>query len=104
MAISKSLRFRILNRDNFTCSYCGRRAPDVRLEVDHVHPRSKGGSDHPSNLKTACFDCNRGKGKHSLSQEAKEFTGDALAAIASMFDELEDAMSAFDDASHLLRG
>ena len=33
----------------------------VKLEVDHVHPRSKGGSDSEDNLVTACFDCNQGK-------------------------------------------
>ena len=35
---------------------------DVELEVDHVIPISRGGTDDISNLKTACFKCNRGKG------------------------------------------
>ena len=61
MALSKSQRFDIFRRDGFTCGYCGRRPPDVVLEVDHVQPRSKGGSDDSLNLITACFDCNRGK-------------------------------------------
>lgn len=61
MSISKTLRFRIFQRDSFTCQYCGRKAPDVDLEVDHIHPRSKGGPDDPLNLRTACHDCNRGK-------------------------------------------
>lgn len=55
------LRFRILERDHFTCRYCGRQAPAVELEVDHIHPRAKGGSDRPDNLVTACVACNRGK-------------------------------------------
>lgn len=55
------LRIRILERDAFTCQYCGAQAPDVRLEVDHVIPRSKGGADEPLNLVTACAPCNRGK-------------------------------------------
>jgi 5-methylcytosine-specific restriction endonuclease McrA len=41
--------------------YCGRRAPDVALEVDHIIPLSKGGTDKPSNLITACFECNSQK-------------------------------------------
>lgn len=61
MSISKRLRFEILNRDAFTCRYCGRKAPDVVLEVDHVHPRSLGGKDIRENLVTACYGCNRGK-------------------------------------------
>ena len=61
MSISKHLRFEILNRDAFTCRYCGRKAPEVVLEVDHVHPRSLGGKDIKENLVTACYGCNRGK-------------------------------------------
>lgn len=61
MAVSKRLRFEILNRDNHTCRYCGGRAPDVTLTVDHVVPVALGGSDDPSNLVAACKDCNAGK-------------------------------------------
>ncbi len=62
MAISQSLRFEILERDNFACQWCGAYAPDVVLEIDHILPRSKGGTDDPFNLRTSCRDCNRGKG------------------------------------------
>jgi hypothetical protein len=61
MAIGKTLRFEVFARDEFTCQYCGQRPPDVLLEVDHIHPVSKGGTDDSINLITACFDCNRGK-------------------------------------------
>lgn len=57
------LRFEILLRDNFTCQYCGRKSPEVILEVDHIFPRAKGGELlNKDNLITACFECNRGKG------------------------------------------
>ena len=58
-----SLRFRVLMRDKFRCVYCGRspREDGVKLEVDHVHPKSKGGSDTMDNLVAACRDCNQGK-------------------------------------------
>ena len=56
-------RFEIFKRDDFTCGYCGRNSIDdkVKLQVDHIKPRSLGGKNHPSNLITACFDCNIGK-------------------------------------------
>lgn len=60
-ALSKKLRFQILERDNFACRYCGRGAPEYRLEIDHVTPVACGGSDHPDNLIAACCDCNAGK-------------------------------------------
>ena len=54
-------RFRIFARDGFACRYCGAKGPHVELEVDHVQPVSRGGTDHPLNLVTACRPCNRGK-------------------------------------------
>lgn len=57
-----STRFAVLARDDFTCQYCGRKAPFVVLEIDHKTPKSKGGSWRLDNLVTSCFDCNRGKG------------------------------------------
>lgn len=61
MAVSKRLRYEIFRRDNYTCRYCGASAPDVQLTVDHVIPEALGGRDAPSNLVTACADCNSGK-------------------------------------------
>jgi hypothetical protein len=61
MALSKRLRYEVLRRDNHTCRYCGATAPDVALTVDHVTPVALGGADEPTNLVTACRDCNAGK-------------------------------------------
>ena len=61
MAVSKRTRFEVLRRDNHVCRYCGAKAPDVTLTVDHVVPVALGGTDHPDNLVAACEDCNRGK-------------------------------------------
>ena len=66
MSVSNSRRFLIFERDGFACRYCGRQAPDVPLQADHIHPKSKGGSDHDENLVTACIDCNSGKRAHVL--------------------------------------
>jgi HNH endonuclease len=55
------LRFRVLERDNYTCRYCGATPPAARLEVDHVVPKSLGGSDDLVNLVTSCSVCNNGK-------------------------------------------
>ena len=62
-------RYEVLRRDNYRCCLCGTAAsdgPDVRLEVDHIHPHSRGGSNDPSNLHTLCWDCNHGKGVQPL--------------------------------------
>lgn len=66
-SLSKSLRFEVFKRDSFRCQYCGRSAPDVILECDHIIPVASGGKNEMINLVTSCRDCNRGKGKKELS-------------------------------------
>jgi len=61
MAVGKRLRYEVLRRDNHTCRYCGRCAPEVRLTVDHVLPVALGGRDEAENLVACCADCNSGK-------------------------------------------
>jgi hypothetical protein len=63
---SKRARFEIFERDGFTCQYCGAMPPDVTLQLDHIHPISKGGADTEDNLTTACRDCNAGKSNRIL--------------------------------------
>lgn len=57
----KRLRFEVFKRDGFRCLYCGATPNQKVLRVDHVQPVAGGGTDDPSNLVTACFDCNAGK-------------------------------------------
>lgn len=64
--INKKIRFEIFKRDSFKCCYCGRSAPEILLEIDHINPVSKGGDNSILNLITSCFDCNRGKGAVEL--------------------------------------
>lgn len=66
--VSNELRFKILCRDNFTCQYCGRKSPDVELEIDHIYPISKGGKAKEDNLVTSCTSCNSGKKDFVYSQ------------------------------------
>jgi ATP adenylyltransferase len=56
------------------CTLCGSRPDrnsDVELDIDHIVPVSKGGSDDESNLQVLCAKCNRAKG-NSLLLSSKE--------------------------------
>lgn len=61
MSVGARLRFAVLKRDGFRCAYCGITAMAELLQVDHVIPQSKGGTDDIENLVTACARCNVGK-------------------------------------------
>jgi 5-methylcytosine-specific restriction endonuclease McrA len=59
----------LLAKFNRTCQYCG--VTDQPLEVDHVQPLSRGGSDRVSNLVLACHACNQTKGNQNIKDFLK---------------------------------
>ncbi len=69
-AISKKIRFEVFKRDSFTCQYCGRRAPEILLQIDHIDPVAAGGSNAILNLITSCEECNAGKSDRKLSDHS----------------------------------
>lgn len=55
----------VLARDHYTCQYCGACPGKAALTIDHVLPRSRGGSTTWENVVTACDTCNRRKGNRT---------------------------------------
>tara|TARA_B100000609_G_scaffold56200_1_gene43706 strand:- start:583 stop:1095 length:513 start_codon:yes stop_codon:yes gene_type:complete len=55
-------RQNIYARDSHQCQYCGRKAPQVELTLDHVFPKSRGGRTSWENIVACCVQCNRKKG------------------------------------------
>lgn len=103
MAVSKRLRFEILRRDNHACRYCGRSAPEVELTIDHVVPTALGGGDEPTNLVTACRDCNGGKSSvpadaHLVADVAQ----DAARWARAMRQAIEERAQATEDGAELM--
>lgn len=81
--LSKTLRFEVFKRDSFKCQYCGAEAPNVLLQVDHIEPVSKGGTNDITNLITACDGCNNGKSDRPLSEQS------AVQKSRTQLDELQ---------------
>ena len=65
--VSLSTRYEVLKRANKRCELCGVSEGDegyedrLPLHVDHIVPRSKGGSNEIENLQVLCMACNLGK-------------------------------------------
>lgn len=79
-------RYNVYRRDNFRCLYCGSKDS---LTLDHVIPRSKGGSNSWTNLVTCCMKCNVNKGDRLLEEtnmtlSHKPFTPSYLFFIRKM--------------------
>lgn len=65
--IPAKLRFSVLQRDRFSCQYCGDTQQDgAKLHLDHIVPVAQGGATTAENLITACDRCNLGKGTASV--------------------------------------
>jgi 5-methylcytosine-specific restriction endonuclease McrA len=62
-------RKNILVRDNYQCQYCGKKYSLGLMTIDHIVPRSRGGTTEWTNVVTCCSRCNTKKGGR-LPQEA----------------------------------
>ncbi|MBT2544044.1 HNH endonuclease [Streptomyces sp. ISL-44] len=71
------------------CAYCG--ATGVPLNIDHIHPRSRGGSDRISNLCTACVPCNEKKSNQQIEDFLKESPRQLARVLAQAKGPLRDA-------------
>jgi 5-methylcytosine-specific restriction endonuclease McrA len=60
----------LLEKWSRQCAYCG--VKDVPLEVEHIHPKSKGGTDRATNLCIACSKCNQKKGDKDIAEFLKK--------------------------------
>lgn len=62
--IPLNIRWAVLKRDKYKCIKCGR-SPSldhkVEIEIDHIKPVARGGTNDIENLQTLCKDCNQGK-------------------------------------------
>ena len=86
-------RLAIYLRDGLSCCYCGESVEDgASLTLDHVLPVINGGTNHESNLVTACIRCNLHKGSRNLLPFSR-----AVAAY------LDHNVQAIDIQKHVLR-
>ena len=61
-------RHNLFSRDGFKCQYCCKKFASSSLTIDHVIPKSRGGSMVWGNVVCACVKCNTKKGSRSLNE------------------------------------
>jgi RRXRR protein/HNH endonuclease len=95
------VRSYVLEKFGYRCAYCGR--GETLFELDHIWPRSRGGTSRVSNLALACHACNAAKGDRTAAEfgyaeveaQARCPLRDAAAMNASRY-ALCDALRALD--------
>ena len=60
------IREYLLEKWKHKCAYCGKK--DIPLEIEHIVPKSKGGSNRVSNLAIACHECNQSKNNQTAAE------------------------------------
>lgn len=83
------IREYLLEKWNRHCAYCGKQ--DTPLEIEHIVPRAKGGSDRVSNLTLACEPCNKAKGTQNIADFLKKKPDVLKRLQAQMQAPLKDA-------------
>ncbi len=61
-------RHRLYGEQEGVCAGCETHFPFRVMDVDHIMPRVKGGTDHPDNLQLLCSGCNRSKGGRTMAE------------------------------------
>src|SRR3990167_9900499 len=64
----KYSRKNIFQRDSYTCQYCNKKTKREDLTIDHIVPRSRGGSNNWKNVVASCIFCNAEKGDKLLTE------------------------------------
>jgi 5-methylcytosine-specific restriction endonuclease McrA len=79
----------LLEKFERTCVYCGKK--DVPLEVEHIRPKARGGSNRISNLTISCVVCNQKKGSQPIEQFLSKQPGLLKKILAKTKTPLKDA-------------
>jgi len=72
--IPPEVRRYVYERDKYQCQSCGKNGRETQLNVDHIIPLAKGGSNDISNLQTLCEGCNQQKKDHLDSRFKRHFS------------------------------
>lgn len=83
------LREYLLEKWNRTCAYCSKQS--IPLQIEHIIPRAKGGTNRVSNLALACESCNRAKGTQDIALFLKKKPDILTRILAQTKAPLKDA-------------
>ena len=88
------LRHEVFKRDNYKCVECGATNKETTLEIDHIIPVAKGGTNDINNLQTLCRECNRAKNATFWNEKDLKLKIDL---IEEQIDKLKNQIIEYED-------
>lgn len=91
--VPDSLRYRVLRDSGGRCALCGATKNETILDVDHIKPRSKGGTNDIENLQVLCAKCNRSKGNKDdtdFRHDPIDKVDDCIFCYHNLYDRIQD--------------
>jgi len=98
---SGSVRYEVLKRAKGRCALCGVSVVDSPIDIDHIVPRSRGGSNEISNLQTLCERCNRSK-KNRDQTDFRYYGVDSQSSSCVFCDLRSRLLSVYNTAQSIL--
>ena len=83
-AVRGSIRYQVLKSAGGRCELCGASSRDIQIDVDHIIPRAKGGSNEIDNLQALCRTCNaqkRDRDDTNIRELQAEYTASVIGCI-----------------------
>ncbi|MDC0335905.1 HIT domain-containing protein [Pseudodesulfovibrio sp.] len=87
--VKGSVYYEVMKESGGRCALCGTTSKERPLDVDHILPRSKGGSSDKENLQVLCSKCNRTKGNRDKTNWKNFFHQDAAEGCIFCWDNLD---------------
>lgn len=99
--IPPELRHKILVRDGYRCRECGKSRDETSLEIDHIHPLSKGGPTTEDNLWVLCRECNQAKKDDVWKDDEIEVARNELSNLENQLQEAEKELQITTDEDEI---
>ena len=66
--MNKEIRIEVWQKYDCRCAYCGEPIHYKEMQVDHIHPKHRNGTDEIGNYNPACRQCNFYKSTHTVDE------------------------------------
>ena len=102
--IPRELRHKVFQRDGYRCRECGTSKNETSLEIDHIVPVSRGGTNDIDNLQTLCRECNRMKHTDEWvgGENTVELAENELNNLKNQINDLEENLKCATDKNDIL--